>query len=642
MTSTPYERRARASGVAEPRPHSARDHGVRRAGWPGRHWGVVLAVAALALLPVAVLLLRSVPVGGPNSGHDADFAIHMQRLYAQELLSGHHFPVRWLTGGNDGFGSPAFYFYPQLGFLLSTAWQVLFGLNPDRALVVTLALARVAALAGAYAWIRLRVPDRRLAALGAALFILSPHIASGLAFQRFFFAESAALLWLPLALLTVDAPWRSGTRLLVGAAVFAMLALTHIPEAVLVGIFAAGYALACHGPRRAAEIVGAGALGAVMAAIGLVPTFLLRGWITVAGLHQWYLSPAYTMLFSPRTLPSLRTLADQGVQLVLLVTWLAAACAAAALAWAHGGGQRLDRRGRGLLLTLVLVLLAMTWPAEPLWERLPLLDDVQFPWRCLEAASLLAAAAAVMAAQARPVLVWPLAAMMVLLAVGQAVVPLADQILSERWWAGERGRLPQFEPLSKDLSTERMATEAQAPDQDPPEYVPQRAYAAGWRADRDWQSAPGHWPTDRERQAKLLLEQAAHAALKAPAVLAGDAQVAITSLPASAPGSLLQLDADVSSPEGAVVRVPQFAWPALRAEGGGRLEPDPATGLSLLRLPPGHTATRLVLVGTGPETLGTALSAVGWLAWLAGVAWVAAARRRSARDAPAFGGPPVR
>jgi len=311
----------------------------------------------------------------------------------------------------------------------------------------------------------------------------------------------------------------------------------------------------------------------------------------------------------------LRALPGQTAMVVLLGTWLAAACAAAVLAWARSGGQRLGRRERGLLLTLVLVLLAMTWPAQPLWEVIPVLSDMQFPWRYMEAASLLAAAAAVMAARARPMLVWPLMAVAIFFAIGQAIVPLADHILSERLWVGKRGRLPQFAPSS----AERMAIEEQAHDLDPPEYVPLGAYAAGWRADRDLHAVP--------------TMRSARVALKAPAVLAGDARVAITPRPTSAPGSLLQLDAEVSSPEGAVVRVPQLAWPALRAEGGGELEADPATGLSLLRLPPGHTETRLVIAATKPEMLGKALSLAGCVVWLVGLAWAvgAAAARRRAR-----------
>ncbi len=98
---------------------------------------------------------------------------------------------------------------------------------------------------------------------------------------------------------------------------------------------------------------------------------------------------------------------------------------------------------------------------------------------------------------------------------------------------------------------------------------------------------------------------------------------------------MLQLDADVHSQEGAVVRVPQFAWPALKLKGRGGLEPDPKTGLSLLRLPFGHTQVRLVLTTTRPEKLGTALSVLGCIIWLVTLLWVVwnAWRRRLARNA---------
>lgn len=130
--------------------HIGRQDGARRA-WgpiPSDRTSTVLWLSA-ALVPGLVLLWRGVPVGDLNSGADADFAIRMQRHVTEQLQATGTLPLRWLWEGNDGFGSPALYFYPQLGFLLGALWQELLGVGPDRALAITLLLARLAAFAGA-------------------------------------------------------------------------------------------------------------------------------------------------------------------------------------------------------------------------------------------------------------------------------------------------------------------------------------------------------------------------------------------------------------------------------------------------------------------------------------------------------------
>jgi hypothetical protein len=76
----------------------------------------------------------------------------------------------------------------------------------------------------------------------------------------------------------------------------------------------------------------------------------------------------------------------------------------------------------------------------------------------------------------------------------------------------------------------------------------------------------------------------------------------------------------------------------LRADHGAILEPDRATGLTLVRMPPGNTTLSLTLARTGPETLGLAISLAGALIWMAGLAWLAACRAgfrgRTARAVP--------
>jgi hypothetical protein len=105
------------------------------------------------------------------------------------------------------------------------------------------------------------------------------------------------------------------------------------------------------------------------------------------------------------------------------------------------------------------------------------------------------------------------------------------------------------------------------------------------------------------------------------------------------------------APGGAVIRLPVLYWPALRARalpdggGGGRpelppgaelpLEADPATGLALLRAPPGRNTGELTAVRTPPERLGAAASLAGLGLWLSLAVLVLAQAQRRRSPFPA-------
>ncbi len=563
------------------------------------HW--LWPALALALLPCLPLLLRGVPLGHANSGFDADFALSTLHALLVELRQGLFWP-HWASADHAGFGSPIFYYYAQLSWLLAAPWALL-GMAEDRALVLTVALARLLAFAGALAWLQGWVRERRLAALGAALYVLGPYIATNLAMQRFAYAECVALAWIPLAFIAIDRPWPLAPKLLLGSTGYALLALTHLPSTLITAAVTLVYAAALQGWAGLLRSLAAGLLGAALAAFTLAPALLLQGW----NAAEWWLPDWLTIgvhaLFSPHSLAFMRRFWDVGSRLVIYAAWLASLLPLLLWRWDR------DRAGVGLRLTLLLLLVVMVWPLALMLDALPAIRHVEFPWRGLGVASLLAAAVAVLAVRRQPQLRGPLLGAALALSLAQALLPMADQMLPHRAWLSFRWLLPQF---AADSAARQAALAAAAADR--PEYLTRWANAAGW--------PPGRSP-DPADILRGVASREGLAAYGQPAVVEGSADL---SLRREAGG--FTVNGRVESLH-AVLRLPHFYWPAFAAS-AGRLDPDPETGLMLLDIARGPVAISILVAPTRVEQAGYAVSAVAAGGWLALAALALHGRRRAA------------
>ncbi|HYZ30955.1 MAG TPA: hypothetical protein VE684_01585 [Crenalkalicoccus sp.] len=585
---------------------------------PGR-WALPVVLAGLlGLLPALVQLWRGVPLQELNSGGDADFALNTLQVFLQEIGWG-HLPPRWAAGDHDGFGSPIFYYYAPLPWLVAAPFVAL-GLPPDGALVAALALSRLAAFAGCLVWLRMLLRDAWLVAAGAALFVLAPYIAVNLAMQRFAFSECLAVAFVPVCFIAADRPGPAVPRVLLGALGFAALAITHLPTTIIAALMVPAYALLVHGPRRLLEVLAGGMLGALLSALWLVPALRLQDWAAAEWWLNSWLSIGVHALFGPANLTYLRVLWDLGNKLVEHAAWLLDA----AILWLlarHWPG--LSRRERAICLVLGLALLLMAWPFALVLAPIPVVQNIEFPWRALGTTAILVAAAAALAAARQPRLRPWLAGLLLVLSLGPAALAMADHLLPRGTWLGRRWMLPQF----AESSTARLAAVTRGSR---PEFVTRWGDRAGW--------PPGR-PAD---QTKLLGGMNSRSGLPlygTPAVLQGSA-----TLDFARERGRIVFAGRVESAGGAVVRLPQLFWPAFRSTQGS-LSPDPSTGLTLLTLPAGGAiAGRLVLETTWPERLGLAVSGLGLALWLGGLGWAVAGarvRRGERRPVPSAGADPV-
>jgi hypothetical protein len=391
-----------------------------------------LLIPLAALLAILPLLLH-----GSSCGHDLVF--HVQGWYdaAAQLRHGHY--PHWSFTSAWNAGEPRFIFYPPLSWLLGAAFTLIFPPNAAVStfifLTLTLAGLTMYRLASHFT-----TPDAAL--IAAALYLANPYMLLN-AFERSAFAELLASAWIPLLLLAVlrKCPTIHGI-----AIPLALLWLTNAPAAVMASYALALLATfrvlanlissqtrssrpepergagaverplysadartlnkAAASPLRLTLTYVAGtALGLTLPAFYLIPAAYERRFIQVAMAVIPGMRIQDNFLFTRTTDAGHNGVNLQISLLALTLLGLTFAVVATLLIRAYSQGKSVFPRkiSRGAsnsafaflsviperdplleLATLTAVLILMLTPiSTPIWNHLPELHYLQFPWRLL-------------------------------------------------------------------------------------------------------------------------------------------------------------------------------------------------------------------------------------------------------------------
>ncbi len=368
-----------------------------RAG-PVPAWLVELICLGLALAALHPLLTP-----GYIAGHDT--GAHLFRLseVARALRDGVLYP-RFVPDAYGGLGGPVLNFNPVAPYYLP-ALLVLGGSGPIAALKIS---AGFLMIAGGFAVRILARPHagRIGAAIAGLAYVYLPYRIADL-YVRMAYSELAAMVILPLAMAAARrAACRPAPRRIAvaGLALGALLAV-HFPASVIGVPFVLFYALASverGGHLRAASVFGAAFLLALMlAAFCWLPAF-----VEVKGTHyedstegldnyrHHFLGAG--QLLSPRwgfgsSMPGAEDQMSFQLGLVHLL----------ALVVLVGAAFRLPRVRLLAAFCGATVLggsFMMLTVSKPIWDRVPILPNLQFPWRLLMLAGIATSLAAGVAA----------------------------------------------------------------------------------------------------------------------------------------------------------------------------------------------------------------------------------------------------
>jgi len=348
---------------------------------------------------IAAILVAALVATGPqlflgnSCGHDFDFHLVSWLDAQQSWREGIVYP-HWSPSANYGAGEPRFVFYPPLSWMLGAALGLVMRWKDVPIAITYLFLAGTGLATRALARQQLSEGPATLAGC-AALF---SGYALFTAYERSDFGELAGGFWIPLLLLFLlrdrmpNAPgWR---RAFDGSAaplalVLAGAWLSNAPLGVMASYLLAAVALALAVLRRSGAPLLRGAVasavGLGLAAIYIVPAAVEQRWVAI---RQAIDDPGYQVenswLFARHANPALEL---HDLELLkasaIATTMLAVAVSGMLVCWA-----RHQFRGKtSWWIPLALIPLAVLFLQFPVsgsvWNLLPKMRFLQFPWRWL-------------------------------------------------------------------------------------------------------------------------------------------------------------------------------------------------------------------------------------------------------------------
>ena len=343
-------------------------------------WAVLLAIGAAAFAAEVPFFFLGTP-----SGHDVEFHLYSWLEVLTQWKHGIVFP-RWAPLAHFGYGEPRFLFYPPASWTVGAALSAVFPwtLASPIYIWVVLTLAGLSMFTLARRWL-----DRRDTLFAAVLYAVNPyHLV--IVYWRSAFAELLASCLIPLLLLLllqiIDGKRRSVVFLgiLLGAAW-----LTNAPAAVMIHYALALLVVFFAWKRRTPWILLFGTaavlLGACLAAFYLVPAIYEQRWIDIAQAISPGSRPQDSFLFIHTPDPDhdafnhiISWVAVLEMVVILLAAWMTKTWRGSAretwtalLVWAGAASI--------LMFPITLVL----------WNILPKMQYMQFPWRWLLCLSMI-------------------------------------------------------------------------------------------------------------------------------------------------------------------------------------------------------------------------------------------------------------
>jgi hypothetical protein len=346
---------------------------------------IILLAALIAILP---LLVR-----GPSCGHDFNYHffswLDMQRNWRQGIP----YPS-WAPSPDYRAGEPRYIFYPPLETMAGAALGTILPWNLVPIALTFLILAAAGLAVRALA--REGMDDAPAALAGCAAIFFGYALFT--AYERSDFAELTGSIWIPLLMLFAlrdrNASARRWRRALDGSAAPLALALalawiSDAPLGVMAMYLLAGMALAVALMAKSWAPVIRAAIAAVlglgMAAIYILPAAWEQRWVAIdRSTGDLGVMIQGSWLFARHSDPNL-ALHDLVLHQVseIVVAMIAVTLGGLLVGWLRG---RLPDARRWWLPLSVLpfIVLFLQFPiSQPVWNALPELRFMQFPWRWL-------------------------------------------------------------------------------------------------------------------------------------------------------------------------------------------------------------------------------------------------------------------
>ena len=338
--------------------------------------------AVLILFGFAALLMLPIAIWGIPEGADLPNHYRYALPFYDSIQKGDFYPG-WLAESNAGYGDARFRFYPPGLYYLLALFKPMAGWFGS-SLITFILLSALGSL-GVYFWARAFL-DARLALVAAVLYAIAPYHLNEL-YQASLLSEYAACAVLPFVFAFIDRICERKRMIDVAglAVAYTLLILSNLPLAVIGSLAALVFSLVRVTGKAALRVdmrlvVGV-FLGLAASAFYWVRMLSELPWIKGSAVNpKVYYDYRLNFIFSPSALTNRNTWYANLLTLATISLFLPALV----LFWKGSGGKRYVA-----LFILTIFSFFMTLPlSQPLWQVIPKLSEVQFPWRWLAVTSL--------------------------------------------------------------------------------------------------------------------------------------------------------------------------------------------------------------------------------------------------------------
>jgi len=316
---------------------------------------------------------------GTPSGHDVEFHLYSWLEVLSQWRHGILYP-RWAELANFGYGEPRFIFYPPASWTLGGLISLIFPWTISSPVFIWIALV----LAGSSMFVLARHWfDRKDATFAAAFYAVNPyHLV--IVYWRSAFAELLASCLIPLLLLLVLRAAEGERRALVPLGfLLAASWLTNAPAAVMIHYSLALLVVVLAWKKKSTELLlvatGAVILGACIAAFYLLPAIYEQRWIEIANAISAGSRPVDNFLFVHTTDLD----HDKFNRVVSWVAVLEMISVGLGALLAKGWRQRQRNLWLAVAIWAAACIVVMFPFSLFLWNILPKMRFMQFPWRWL-------------------------------------------------------------------------------------------------------------------------------------------------------------------------------------------------------------------------------------------------------------------
>lgn len=368
-------------------------------------WLCLPAMAIVSFAVVLPMLMQGLP-----SGYDLPHHYQCVQTFVESIRSGDLYPS-WSLYRNFGYGGMETRLYPPVAHYTLALFYIA---TNDWSVASWLALFTFTFVGclGVYLWAR-EYSSSWAAVFAGSVFAFLPYHLNQI-YNTFFFAEYAGTAILPFAFVFLARVCRRGRISdVIGLGVtLAILVLTHLPLTVIGGICLAVYGTML---LRRSDLVRQ--LSRVAAGVGLGLAGSAFFWVKVIQERDLL---AKTLIYEDPWLdyrlhflvtafqnfePGLQLSIYETATLFYDVMFLGAVLLAAAFSipsWMEANER--FKALRGVMIVFLLSCFLITPVSIPFWDRLSILQEVQFPWRWVAVVSITAPVIA--SAGLKPLLAW--------------------------------------------------------------------------------------------------------------------------------------------------------------------------------------------------------------------------------------------